>query len=59
VIYALALGAVQRGSHYLAEYPGWRGVLLLCAAQVSVILGGARIFDALRYEEKRSWIDGQ
>ena len=23
VIYAIALGSVERGQHYLASYPGW------------------------------------
>jgi hypothetical protein len=28
VIYAIALGAVERGRHYLDTYPGWGGWML-------------------------------
>ena len=30
VIYAIALGAVERGRHYLDTYPGFGGWLLDC-----------------------------
>lgn len=50
IIYALALGAMDRGSHYLAQYPGWSGWLLMAACSGAVFLGGAKILDALRYE---------
>lgn len=50
IIYALALGAMDRGSHYLAQYPGWGGWLLMAACSGAVFLGGAKILDALRYE---------
>jgi hypothetical protein len=51
IIYALALGALERGLHYLDDYPGTGGWLLLAACTGSVFLGGAKIFDALRYEQ--------
>ncbi len=50
IIYALALGALERGLHYLDDYPGWGGWLLLLACTGSVFLAGGKIFDCLRYE---------
>ena len=50
IIYALALGAMDRGSHYLNQYPGWGGWLLMAACSGAVFLGGAKILDAIRYE---------
>jgi hypothetical protein len=50
IIYALALGALERGFHYQLQYPGFGGWLLTAACTGSVFLGGAKIFDALRYE---------
>lgn len=52
IIYALALGAMDRGSHYLSQYPGWGGWLLMVACSGAVFLGGAKILDALRYERE-------
>lgn len=49
VIYALALGAVQRGKVYLDIYPGIEGKLLFCAACGAVFLAGAAILDSVRY----------
>lgn len=53
IIYALALGAMDRGSHYLGQYPGWGGWLLFAACSGAVFLGGAKILDAVRYERER------
>ncbi len=53
IIYALALGAMDRGSHYLVQYPGWGGWLLMAACSGAVFLGGAKILDALKYERER------
>jgi len=53
IIYALALGATARGSHYLSEYPGWGGKLLFLACTGAVFLAGAKILDCLRYEKER------
>ena len=53
IIYALALGAVERGSAYLAQYPGWGGQLLFLACTGAVFLAGARILDCLRMERER------
>jgi hypothetical protein len=55
IIYALALGACERGAAYLHQFSGWGGKLLFLAATGSVFLAGAKIFDCLRFErEKRA-----
>jgi hypothetical protein len=48
VIYALALGAVERGYLYTVQYPGVGGKLLFLATTGAVFLGGAKILDAVR-----------
>jgi hypothetical protein len=53
IIYALALGAVERGSAYLTQYPGWGGKLLFLACTGAVFLAGAKILDCLKYERER------
>lgn len=53
IIYALALGATARGSHYLTQYPGWPGKLLFLACTAAVFMAGAKILDALKYERER------
>ena len=50
IIYALALGATERGALYLAQYPGWGGKLLFLACSGAVFLAGAKILDCLKYE---------
>ena len=52
IIYALALVATQRGSHYIIEYPGIGGKLLFLATTGAVFLAGAKILDCLKYERK-------
>lgn len=47
VIYGLGLGAVERGQHYLALYPGWQGKLLFAACPIAVFMAGGRILDSL------------
>lgn len=48
VIYAIALGAVERGRHYLETYPGWQGWMLAVACTGVVFLAGAKLLDAVR-----------
>ena len=48
VTYAVALGAVERGRHYLDIYPGVGGVLLFLACTGVVFLVGAKLLDAVR-----------
>src|SRR3954453_8170170 len=48
VIYAIALGAVERGHHYLQTYPGWGGWLLALACTGVVFVAGAKLLDSVR-----------
>lgn len=57
IIYALALGAVERGAAYLTQYPGWGGKLLFLACTGAVFLAGAKILDCLRLERERREAD--
>ena len=51
IIFALALGACTRGTHYLVEYPGFGGKLLFLACTGAVFMAGAKILDCLNYEK--------
>ncbi|WP_095011677.1 hypothetical protein [Tsuneonella mangrovi] len=53
IIYALALGACERGIVYMHQFPGFGGKLLFVAATGSVFLAGAKIFDCLKFEKER------
>ena len=53
IIYALALGATQRGSAYLTQFPGWGGRLLFLACTVAVFMAGGKVLDCLKYERER------
>ena len=48
VIYALAVGAVDRGFHYVERYPGVTGWLLFAACTGVVFMAGARLMDMTR-----------
>lgn len=48
VIYAIAVGAVERGAHYIELYPGAGGWLLALACTGVVFLAGAKLLDATR-----------
>jgi hypothetical protein len=48
ITYALAVGAVERGFHYQAQYPGPGGWLLFAACTGAVFMAGAKILDATR-----------
>ena len=49
IIYALSLGAIERGKVYLDIYPGFQGVLLFLACTGAVFMAGAAILDSVRY----------
>jgi hypothetical protein len=51
VIYAIALGAVERGRLYLDTYPGSGGWLLAAACTGVVFIAGAKILDSVRPAE--------
>jgi hypothetical protein len=48
IIYALSLGAVERGNLYLQQYPGYGGKLLFLACTGAVFMAGAKILDAVK-----------
>ena len=52
VIYAVALGAVERGLHYLETYPGMGGQLLALACTGVVFLAGAKLLDSVKGEAR-------
>ena len=51
IIYALALGACERGLIYIQQYPGFGGKLLFAACTGAVFMAGAKILDCLKYEK--------
>ncbi len=53
ITYALAVGAVERGFHYQAQYPGIGGWLLFAACTGAVFMAGAKILDATRGPKHR------
>jgi hypothetical protein len=48
VTYAIAVGAVERGQHYLKMFPGWGGWMLALACTGVVFLAGAKLLDSVR-----------
>ena len=48
VIYAIALGAVERGQHYLQAYPGWGGWMLAIACTGVVFVAGGKLLDSVK-----------
>jgi hypothetical protein len=52
IIYALALGAVERGQIYLVRFPGFGGKLLFLACTGAVFMAGAKILDCLKHEKR-------
>lgn len=50
IIYALSLGAVDRGIIYIVHYPGLGGKLLALACTGAVFMAGGRIIDAVDLE---------
>ena len=51
VIYAIALGAVERGRHYLDAYPGWGGWMLALACTGVVFIAGGKLLDSVKAPE--------
>lgn len=47
VIYGLAMGAAERGVHYLGQYPGTGGWLLFGLCPLAVFMAGSHIIDSL------------
>ena len=53
VIYALGLGAVDRGLRYLEIYPGIGGWLLFAACTGAVFMAGARLMEMTRKDNRQ------
>jgi hypothetical protein len=53
VIYALALGAIERGMHYQQVYPGFPGWLLTSACLCAVFMAGARLLESVRPDNRQ------
>jgi len=51
VIYAIAVGAIERGRHYLDTYPGWGGWMLAVACTGVVFLAGGKLLDSVKPPE--------
>ena len=52
IIYALALGAVERGQIYLVRFPGFGGKLLFLACTGAVFMAGGKILDCIKHEKR-------
>ena len=48
VTYAIAVGAVERGAHYMQNYPGNGGVILAFACLGVPFIAGAKLLDSVR-----------
>ena len=48
VTYAIAVGAIERGVHYLQQYPGNGGWLLAAACLGVPFIAGAKLLDSVR-----------
>ena len=51
VIYAIAVGAAERGHHYLLMMPGWPGMMLAVACTGVVFVAGAKLLDAVKADQ--------
>jgi hypothetical protein len=50
VIWAIALGCVERGKHYLELYPGPTGWMFFAACSAVVFLAGPKLLDSVKIE---------
>ena len=48
VTYAIAVGAMERGIHYLQMYPGNAGLMLAAACLGVPFIAGAKLLDSVR-----------
>ncbi len=51
VIYGLGMGSVERGIHYLQQYPGMGGWMLFAVCPIAVFMAGARILDSIERQQ--------
>lgn len=59
IIYALALGATNRGLVYLETFPPYWGEALFLAACCAVLMGGAAILDGLKTKNELEELKAQ
>jgi hypothetical protein len=52
IIYAIAVGAVGRGLHYMEVYPGPIGYVFFAACTGAVFMAGAKILDSVGPKRK-------
>ena len=48
VTYAIAVGAIERGLHYMEQYPGTSGLILAAACLGVPFIAGAKLLDSVR-----------
>ncbi len=48
VTYAIAVGAVERGQHYMHQIPGTMGIVLALCCTGVVFLAGGKLLDSVR-----------
>ncbi len=48
VTYAIAVGAIERGLHYMDQYPGYGGIMLALACLGVPFIAGAKLIDAVK-----------
>jgi len=53
VIYALGVGAIERGMHYLQVFPGFGGYLLMAVCPIAVFMAGARLLEFTRKDNQQ------
>ena len=58
VTWAIALGAAERGKHYLAVYPGWLGWMFFGVCLLVVIVAGPKLLDSVRPPAARTAVAG-
>ncbi len=51
IIYALALGASERGKDYLSTFPGHIGQIMYGACMLAVLMAGAKIMDGINAQK--------
>jgi len=53
VTWAIALGAVERGRHYLSLYPGWIGWMFFGVCLLVVFVAGPKLLDSVRPQQRK------
>jgi hypothetical protein len=51
--YAIAVGAIERGLHYMDQYPGYAGVVLALACLGVPFIAGAKLIDSVKPRRRR------